>query len=140
MDGPLWESNSRMALALAASMPVGDPEIVELRLVIDEFLNGDAPAVVMPAAWTTPLYNAATLARPWPANYIYVGHGPIGSGFNSSPWGSPFAVSLLSAGCPYDSRFIPYARNRADIVYWLRPLVGKCLVCHCGEKIAMQRI
>ena len=106
MDGPLWESNSRMALALAASMPVGDPEIVELRLVIDEFLNGDAPAVVMPAAWTTPLYNAATLARPWPANYIYVGHGPIGSGLNPSPWGSPFSVPILAAGCPYDSGFI----------------------------------
>ena len=66
MDGPLWESNLPMALALSATMPVGEPEIGELRLVLDEFLSDAISVPVLPSSWVTPIFDAATLVRPWP--------------------------------------------------------------------------
>ena len=29
--------------------------------------------------------------------------------------------------------FVSYAEDRADVFRWLRPLVGKSLICHCGN-------
>ena len=29
--------------------------------------------------------------------------------------------------------FVSYAEDRADVMTWLRPLVGKSLICHCGN-------
>lgn len=81
--------------------------------------------LVLPCGWETSVFNIAALAQPWPASYVYVGHGPRGCGLNPSPWGSPYASSALCDRCPYDDRFLRYAEARADLLYWLRPLVGK---------------
>ena len=119
MDGPLWSTNLPLARALAATMPSGDALIVELRLELATIIDVPDSLPTLPAAWVTSVFDAAILQRPWPLHYVYVGHGPLGSGLNPSPRGSPFASPVLSAGCPYDSRFIQYARERADILQWL---------------------
>ena len=133
MNGPLWSTNLPMARALAATMPSGDAVVVELRTELAAIINVSNNEPMLPAGWDASIFDAVALLRPWPSHCIYVGHGPNGSGFNPSPWGSPYSSPSLAAGCPYDSRFMLYARTRADVIYWLRPLVGKCLVFHCGE-------
>ena len=124
MNGPLWSSNIRMARTLAATMPSGDAPIVALRREISAFFSVPDSMSMLPAVWETSVYNATSIERPWPAHYIYVGHGPDGSGFNPSPWGSPFTSTAVAVECAYDTRFILYARNKADVKYWLQPLVG----------------
>ena len=79
-----------MARALAATMPSGDALIVKLRLELAAIIGVPDSLPTVPATWETSVFDAATLQRPWPLHYIYVGHGPSGSGFNPSPWGSHF--------------------------------------------------
>ena len=78
-----------MARAFAATMPSGDDVVVELRMELAVMISIPDTLPVVPALWETSVYDAASLQRPWPLHYIYVGHGPVGSGFNPSPWGSP---------------------------------------------------
>ena len=114
-------------------MPSGDAIIVGLRRELENIIDVPDTYPTLPASWVTSVFDAEVLQRPWPLHYVYVGHGPNGCGLNPSPWGSPFASSVASHGCPCDGRFLQYARGRADTMQWLRPLVEKCLVCHCGK-------
>ena len=134
LDGPLWHANGPLARVLAATIPSGDPVIVDLRMEIGSIIGLTVPDVFLPVEWETPVLNFDDLDRPWPASSIYVGHGPHGCGMNPSPWGSPYASASMAETCPYDERFVLYAEARADVVYWLRPLVGKKLICHCSQK------
>ena len=134
LDGPLWHANGPLARVLAATIPSGDPVIVDLRMEIGFIIGFTVPDVFLPVEWETPVLNFDDVDRPWPASSIYVGHGPHGCGMNPSPWGSPYASTSMADSCPYDERFILYAEARADVVYWLRPLVGKKLICHCSQK------
>ena len=91
MDGPLWTNNLGMARVLAATIPSGNPSVVQLREDLASLLSGPTRYPMVPANWTTQVINISTIERPWPSNYIYIGHGPRGSGFNPSPWGPRFA-------------------------------------------------
>ena len=125
LDGPLWTANGPLARVLAATIPSGEKMVVDLRMEIGSIIGFTPPETFLPDDWETPVFNVANLNRPWPANSIYVGHGPRGCGLNPSPWGSPYASASSANQCPYDERFVLYAEARADVVYWLRPLVGK---------------
>ena len=133
MDGPLWLSNRPLALALAASFPSGDAHVVRLRTRIGELAGGFSGGWSSIVASVPPLvFSVLSVPRPWPADAVYVGHGPSGSGFAASPWGSPFADST-AAFCSSDHRFEQYAVSRADRIGWLAPLCNKRLLCHCGS-------
>ena len=108
--------------------------VVDLRMELESIIGFAPPELFLPDDWETPVFDFAALAQPWPANYIYVGHGPRGCGLNPSPWGSPYASASLVDQCPHDEQFVRYAEARADLLYWLRPLVGKRLICHCSKK------
>ena len=43
-------------------------------------------------------------------------------------------MSASCTECNRDSRFILYARRRADIREWLAPLLNMRLLCHCGRE------
>ena len=103
---------------LAATIPSGNPSVVQLREDLASLLSCPTRYPMVPANWTTPFINISTIERPWPSNYIYIGHGPRGSGFNPSPWGPPFCTSSISTNCPYDSRFVAYAYSRAVPARW----------------------
>ena len=66
-------------------MPSGDPVIVDLRSRLLD-LVGHKPLPIRNRTLSTTVYNIDTYPRPWPANSIYVGHGPRRSGLNPSPW------------------------------------------------------
>ena len=70
-------------------MPSGDPVIVDLRSRLLD-LVGRKPLPIRNRTLSTTVLNIDTYPHPWPANCIYVGHGPRRSGLNPSPWGSPF--------------------------------------------------
>ena len=125
LDGPLWLANGPLARVLAATIPSGEKMVVDLRTEIVSLIGFTVPELFLPDDWETPVYNIAALEQPWPANYIYVGHGPRGCDHHPSPWGSPYAPASVADQCPYDERFTVYAEGRADLVYWLRPLVGR---------------
>ena len=132
MDGCLWVTNPPMALTLAASMPSGLAPVVRIRQELREIIG--APVVpdngrLVDAA----VVDFSGFIRPWPMDFIYVGHGPRGCGVNPSPWGSPF-VNADSQLCRRDARFVAYGRCRADRVSWLRPLINKNFVCHCKHE------
>ena len=130
MDGPLWASNVAMARVLAATILSGCSNIARLRDELGSILTEPSRPPKLPMGWCTQVVQFNTIVRPWPSNYVYVGHGPYSSEVNPSPWGSPFSTSS-SLDCPHDDRFIAYAQDRADIHHWLSSLVGKTLVCHC---------
>ena len=132
MDGPLWLSNRCLALTLAASFPSGDARVVRLRARIGELAGGFSGGWSSIVASVPPLVSSVlSVPRPWPADAVYVGHGPADSGFAASPWGSPYADPLVSSCCA-DDRFERYAASRADRIGWLAPLCNKRLLCHCG--------
>ena len=124
MDGPLWASNGAMACVLAATIPSGCSNIVRLRDELGSIVTEPCQPPKLPVGWRTQVVHFSSIVRPWPSNYVYVGHGPCSSEVNPSPWGSPYRTSS-SFDCPYDDRFILYAQDRADIHHWLSSLVGK---------------
>ena len=124
MDGQLWASNVAMARVLAATFPSGCSNVVRLRAELGSILTEPSRPPVLPVGWCTQVVQFNTIVRPWPSNYVYVGHGPYSSGVNPSPWGSPYST-YSSLDCPHDDRFISYAQGRADIHHWLSSLVGK---------------
>ena len=107
--------------------------VVELRRELEIIAGCPENVPTLPSSWVTSIFDADALQRPWSLNCVYVGHGPSGCGLNPSPWGSPFASADITFGCPDDCRFLQYARGRADINQWLRPLVENCLICHSGR-------
>ena len=122
MDGNLWAANPPMALTLVASMPSGLAPVVCIRQELVEIVGAlDFPdnGRLVDAA----VVNVASFVRPWPMDFVYVGHGPRGCGLNPSPWGSPF-LDANSQLCRRDARFVAYGRSRADRVSWLRPLLN----------------
>jgi hypothetical protein len=125
MDGPLWGRDVRLARVLAATIPSGDATVVRLRLELMELVNITENFPELPANWATQVVDGSSLERPWPAQFIYIGSGNSLNGLNPSPWGSPFADA---------NRFIAYAGDRADVMTWLCPLVGKSLVYDYGNK------
>ena len=133
--GPLWSLNRPMALALSASMPSGDPVIVDLRSRLLD-LVGRKPLPIRNRTLSTTVFNIDTYPRPWPANSIYVGHGPRRPGLNPSPWGSP-SLSCESLSCCKSTQFLEYGRRRADALLWLSPLINQNLICHCRETNVM---
>ena len=70
------------------------------------------------------------LVPPLAADEVYVGAGEPGSTyFVATPWADPFsACSQLG-----QMEFHHYVNRRCDTAAWLRPLVGKKLVCTCDN-------
>ena len=130
MDGPLWSNNPPMARTLAASMPSGAPLVVSLRRSLRDIIGYEDPEPGVIAVELS-IIGIAVVERPWPLDAVYVGHGPIGSGLNPSPWGSPYAVGN---SCGRSALFVNYVRQRADARLWLLPLLNKRLVCHCENE------
>ena len=58
-------------------------------------MSGFAPTFVRVLSKCTLILLLTVRGQPWPASYVYVGHGPCGCGLNPSPWGSPYASSAL---------------------------------------------
>ena len=92
MNGPIWSTNPPMARTLAASMPSGAPQLVNLRRSLRMIIGYEEPEPVM-LSMDFCIMDIRVVERPWPLDAIYVGHGPPGSGLNPSPWGSPFVNS-----------------------------------------------
>ena len=130
--GSLWDRNHSMALALSASMPTGILAVNALRVRLHNLIGRRAFPGIRRNVHTT-VVNFDTFNRPWPSNYMYVGHGPLGSAQNASPWGCPYMASS-SFSCTSTSSFMDYGRNRADLYQWLLPLVNKNLICHCNTR------
>ena len=125
MDGPLWRRNVKLARVLAATIPFGDATVVRMRQEVIDLINAPDNFPVLLADWVTQVFDGSNLERPWPAQYVYVGLGACWSGVNPFPWGSPFDDANL---------IIAYAGDRADVLTWLCPLVGKSLVYDHGNK------
>ena len=87
MDGPLWSSNVALARVLAATMPSGCSIIAAIRDELGSIITGPRSSPTIPPGWCTPVVHFDNVTRPWPPNYIYVGHGPRGSEVNPSPLG-----------------------------------------------------
>jgi hypothetical protein len=130
-QGVLWLRNRAMALALAATMPCGSLRFQSIRSRLAPFIALGEHLSSVPLLSTLPsVVPVSTLSRPWPSSVVYVGHGPIGSDLNASPWGSPFLDAHCGTCSQHDYR--SYAMRRADREWWLAPLVNKTLVCHCS--------
>ena len=80
MDGPIWGGNVRLARVLAATIPSGDANVVRLREDLITIVDIPENCPVLPVQWVTPVIDITTIERPWPVQYIYVGHGPHGCG------------------------------------------------------------
>ena len=111
-------------------MPSGAPLVVNLRRNLRSIIGYEVPEPGVIAVELC-IINIDVVERPWPLDAIYVGHGPLGSGLNPSPWGSPFAIGNT---CERSTAFIGYARQRADARLWLLPLLNKRLLCHCENE------
>ena len=72
MDGPLWVRNGRLACVLAATIPSGDDRVVSLRKDLTDLINIPEHVPVLPNSWVTPVFDFATVDRPWPLQYIYM--------------------------------------------------------------------
>ena len=125
MDGPIWGGNLRLARVLAATIPSGDANVVRLREDLITIVDIPETFPVLPVQWVTPVIDITIIERPWPVQYIYVGHGPHGCGSNPSPWGSPYSDPSVTTECGDADLFLAYANDRADLLTWLSPLVGK---------------
>ena len=129
--GQLWESNLSLALALSASMPSGCATIAGIRDELCSACGLSAPVLYRPDAFPCCVHS---FDLPFPANagfcegYIYIGSGTPDGRTGASPWGSPFGCDATN---DQDGLFLEYARCRADVVFWLAPLIGKKLVCDC---------
>ena len=79
--------------------------MVSLRKDLANLINIPEHFPVLPNSWVTPVFDFATVDRPWPLTYVYVGHGPHGCGSNPSPWGHLFPIltpwSAGTSNCLY---------------------------------------
>ena len=71
------------------------PHIVSLREELRGLIHGSARPMAAPVALSPSLACVESTPRPWPLDAVYVGHGPIGSGLNPSPWGVALCFILM---------------------------------------------
>ena len=116
-----------MGLALAATMPSGVPRVAKAR---DELVSCLPPWQPKSVLGSTIAVAFSDVSRPWGSDFVYVGHGPnfCSPRMLASPWGNPF-LSAEDAICRTD-RFEEYLWSRADLQFFLAPLVGKTITCH----------
>ena len=120
-----------MALALAATMPSGDPIIVRIRDALYNALPRQ-DCIGKPVVGSASVASFDSSAHPWRGDMVYVGHGPIGTNrVLASPWGNP-CLRDIDTVCNCEG-FEDYLWSRCDIREMLAPLVGKTLVCHTNE-------
>ena len=75
-----------LAGTLAASIPSGRARIVNLCLELCDLVGSGSTSETTSATLASSVSSVESLERPWPLDAIYVGHGPLGSGPNPSPW------------------------------------------------------
>ena len=116
-----------MGVVIAATMVSGKPAIVNIRNSIAKlgFLEHK------PSFGTARVVSVDSIAHPWPADVVYVGHGSFIHSRLASPWGNPYCQQDELV-CRADG-FYAYLWDRADLAWLLGPLVGKTLACHCKE-------
>jgi hypothetical protein len=116
-----------MGVVIAATMVSGKPAIVNTSNSIAKlgFLEHK------PSFGTARVVSVDSIAHPWPADVVYVGHGSFIHSRLASPWGNPYCQQDELV-CRADG-FYAYLWDRADLAWLLGPLVGKTLACHCKE-------
>ena len=127
-NSPLWRFKD-IALTLAASIPSGDPAILDICSQIAEFNLGKASWRMsgqrLAGFFTLDvLQNLETFNA---ADMILVGYSPVCS---PTPWINPLLFGEFSL-----SSFAGYYACRADRSKWLAHLYGKTLVCNCTEYV-----
>ena len=111
-------------------MPSGKDRVVDARSCIFDLLLGPRPTQSILHSPSV-VFDVSDFAMPLPDDCVYVGHGPLGSGWRPSPWGNPF-LSASDVTCKADCvDFYEYLESRADVEVWLAPLRNCKLLCHC---------
>ena len=127
-DSRLWQTAPELALVLLATFPSGLPSVVSAREDLSCLLDSAPNSWPQLSSLATVVVHARALLAPLPHSAVFVGI-PFGdSGLQWSQWSNPYAA--LGSAAPGDE-FRLYIESRCDLDYYLRPLLGKQLVCNC---------
>ena len=119
-----------MAIVLAASVPLGEPDVVRCRAAVLDAMFHRPSCAVVPCAQASLRHSCVPVA-PLPNSCMYIGFGLIDSQKRPSPWANPFFF-LESDPCVSLDLYSDYICSRADRFEFLKPLAGKCLLCDCN--------
>ena len=134
----LWHLDPERARILLASWISGRTEVVELRNLLEQQVQGrQEGAFEQPSLTDVCLVRHVPLHEiepPLAQDEIYVGNGVAGSEyFVASQWCNPLKDLNLTDHFNKSVTFSEYLESRADATVWLRPLIGKVLVCTCNS-------
>ena len=128
-DGaPLWAAKPEMAFVLLATVPSGEPEIVRLREELISRLH--LPALKASRSLRPAVIHSDRPTGQDASRLVYVGCGRNDPQGRPSQFFNPFLFFHQSEAIANDL-FGSWLSVRADLEFFLQPLVGMALLCDC---------
>ena len=118
------------------SWPSGNPRVVSARKAIQSSEIFEAELATVDLFEPEVVHvSVEELFPPLAQNEVYVGNGVAGCQyFIASRWATPCVAAAGGVARNSLARFRNYAQSRMDRSQWLRPLIGKRMVCDCEGK------